>query len=79
MFSFFQPIVGDIPPYQSAITELDLLSTKYSPMEKLEVIRRSFEKIHEVKEFDLTFNRSYYTLFKRCSFNVSILYLGMIR
>jgi len=42
-----EPIVGDKPPYQSAITELDLLSTKYSPMEKLDVIRRSFEKIHE--------------------------------
>ena len=45
---FSQPIVGEIPPYQSAITELDLLSTKYSPMEKLDVIKRSFEKIHEV-------------------------------
>ncbi|XP_065051875.1 alsin-like [Rhopilema esculentum] len=42
-----EPIIGDEPPYKTSIAELDNLITKYSPMEKIEVIRRSFAKIHE--------------------------------
>jgi len=40
-------VVGDEPPYQSAIMELRNITEKRSPMEKYNVIRKSIEKIHE--------------------------------
>ena len=45
---FLQLVVGDEPPYQSAIMELRNITEKRSPMEKYNVIQKSIEKIHEV-------------------------------
>jgi len=40
-------VVGDEPPYQSAIMELRNITEKYSPMDKYNAIRKSIEKIYE--------------------------------